>query len=73
MTKAKAKTKMKTHKATKKRFRLSATGKAMHRSSGTSHLAQAISSKRRRNLRGTTSVDTCMEKTIQAALAGNSY
>ena len=72
MTKAKAKTKMKTHKGTKKRFRLSATGKAMHRKSGTSHLAQALSSKRRRNLRGTTAVATCMQKTIQAALNGNS-
>jgi large subunit ribosomal protein L35 len=72
MTKAKAKTKVKTHKATKKRFRLSATGKAMHRSSGTSHLAQAISSKRRRNLRGTTSVHPCMEPMIHAALNGYS-
>ena len=73
MTKAKAKTKMKTHKGTKKRLRLSAKGKAMHRSSGTSHLAQAVSSKRRRNLRGKTAVDTCMEPMIQAALNGNSY
>ncbi len=73
MTKAKAKTKIKTHKGTKKRFRLSATGKAMHRSSGTSHLAQGLSKKRRRNLRGTTSVDKCMESTIHAALNGNSY
>lgn len=73
MSKGKGKTKIKTHKGTKKRFRLSAKGKAMHRSSGTSHLAQAISSKRRRNLRGTTALDTCMEKTIHAALNGNSY
>ena len=73
MTKAKGKTKIKTHKGTKKRFRLSAKGKAMHRSSGTSHLAQAVSNKRRRNLRGTTSVDTCMEPTIHAAQNGNSY
>ncbi|TWU60215.1 50S ribosomal protein L35 [Rubripirellula tenax] len=73
MTKAKAKTKVKTHKGTKKRFRLSAKGKAMHRSSGTSHLAQALSSKRRRNLRGTTATHIHMEKTIQDALAGNSY
>ena len=34
--------KQKTHKGTKKRFRLTARGKAMHRSSGTSHLAQAF-------------------------------
>ncbi len=72
MTKAKAKTKVKTHKATKKRFRLSATGKAMHRHSGTSHLATGVSKKRRRNLRGTTSVHPCMEPAIQAALNGYS-
>lgn len=60
--------KQKTHKGTKKRFRLTATGKAMHRKSGTSHLAQAVSSKRRRNLRGTAAVDECMEKSIHQAL-----
>lgn len=64
--------KMKTHKATKKRFRLSATGKAMHRHAGTSHLATGLSKKRRRNLRGTTSLHPCMEPSIQAALNGYS-
>ena len=64
--------KQKTHKGTKKRFRLTATGKAMHRSSGTSHLAQAVSNKRRRNLRGTTAVDKTMEPAIQKALNGYS-
>ncbi|MEM9317211.1 MAG: 50S ribosomal protein L35, partial [Pseudomonadota bacterium] len=63
-------TKVKTHKGTKKRFRLTAKGKAMHRQSGTSHLAQGLSKKRRRNLRGTKAVDECMEKTIQASLNG---
>ncbi|QDT61201.1 50S ribosomal protein L35 [Stieleria bergensis] len=66
-------TKIKTHKGTKKRFRLTAKGKAMHRQSGTSHLAGGLTKKRRRNLRGTAAVDTCMEKTIHAALNGNSY
>ncbi|QDS87156.1 50S ribosomal protein L35 [Rosistilla oblonga] len=65
--------KMKTHKGTKKRFRLSATGKAMHRKSGTSHLQARMSQKRKRNLRGTGAMDVCMEKTIHAALSGNSY
>ncbi|MCM2373544.1 50S ribosomal protein L35 [Aporhodopirellula aestuarii] len=64
--------KVKTHKGTKKRFRLSATGKAMHRQSGTSHLAKGLSKKRRRNLRGTAPLDTCMERTIHAALNGYS-
>jgi large subunit ribosomal protein L35 len=45
--------KQKTHKASKKRFRLSATGKAMHRQAGTSHLASRMTQKRKRNLRGT--------------------
>jgi large subunit ribosomal protein L35 len=49
--------KMKTHKGTKKRFRLTATGKVKHRSAGTSHLASRMSQKRKRNLRRTSVVD----------------
>ncbi len=44
--------KMKTHKGTKKRFRLSASGKAKHRAAGTSHRNVRVSAKRKRNLRG---------------------
>lgn len=65
--------KQKTHKGTKKRFRLTATGKAMHRRSGTSHLAARMSQKRKRNLRGTGAVDKVMEKSIQRALKDYSY
>mgnify|MGYP001302911631 FL=1 len=65
--------KQKTHKGTKKRFRLSATGKVMHRSAGTSHLAARMSQKRKRHLRGTAQTDTCNAKGIRIALAGNSY
>ena len=65
--------KMKTHKATKKRFRLTATGKAKHRGAGTSHLAVRISSKRRRNLRGTRVLASPMTRAVQDALRGNSY
>lgn len=65
--------KQKTHKGTKKRFRLSASGKAKHRQSGTSHLAARMSQKRKRNLRGTTTVDKTVEKSVQIALNGNSY
>jgi len=65
--------KIKTHKGTKKRFRLSAKGKAMHRQSGTSHLAQGLTNKRKRNLRGTKPVDESMEPTIQRALNRYSY
>ena len=65
--------KQKTHKGTKKRFRLSANGKAMHRQSGTSHLGARMSQKRKRNLRGTAAVDQTMEPSIHKALNGNSY
>ncbi|MBM4090764.1 MAG: 50S ribosomal protein L35 [Planctomycetes bacterium] len=65
--------KQKTHKGTKKRFRLTASGKAKHRHAGTSHLQARMSKKRKRNLRGTKTVDKVMQKSIQRALAGNSY
>ena len=65
--------KQKTHKGTKKRFRLTASGKAKHRQAGTSHLQARMSQKRKRNLRGTGTVDRCMEKSIQIALNHNSY
>jgi len=65
--------KQKTHKGTKKRFRLSAKGKAKHRSSGTSHLAGRMEHKRTRNLRGTTVLAKSSTKMITKALCGNSY
>ncbi len=45
--------KQKTHKGTKKRFRMTAGGKIKHRQAGTSHLNSRMSKKRRRQLRGT--------------------
>jgi large subunit ribosomal protein L35 len=65
--------KQKTHKATKKRFRLTATGKVRHRQSGTSHLAARMSKKRKRNLRGTGPVDPVEAERVRRALCGNSY
>jgi len=65
--------KQKTHKGTKKRFRLTAKGKVKHRQSGTSHLAARMSHKRKRNLRGTGIVDETEATKIVKALAGNSY
>ncbi len=65
--------KMKTHKGTKKRFRLSATGKAMHRGAGTSHLASRMSSKRKRKLRGTSATTASESKRVARLLCGNSY
>ena len=65
--------KQKTHKGTKKRFRLTASGKAKHRHAGTSHLAGRMSHKRKRNLRGTTNVAEASARAIRNALCGNSY
>ena len=42
--------KMKTHSGTKKRFRLTATGKARGRSAFSSHILQKKSAKRKRRL-----------------------
>jgi len=65
--------KMKTHKGTKKRFRLTARGKVKHRGAGTSHLAVRMSQKRKRKLRGTSVLDAAEADRIRRALAGNSY
>jgi len=65
--------KQKTHKGTKKRFRLTGKGKAKHRQSGTSHLAARMSQKRKRNLRGTGTVKEVEARKIRRALCGNSY
>jgi large subunit ribosomal protein L35 len=65
--------KMKTHKGTKKRFRLSGGGKAKHRQSGTSHLATRKTHKQKRNLRGTRVVASVENKKIVKALNGYSY
>ncbi len=65
--------KMKTHKGTKKRFRLTGTGKAKHRQAGTSHLATRKTHKQKRNLRGTRVVNPVETRKIQLALNGYSY
>ncbi len=64
--------KQKTHKGTKKRFRLTASGKVKHRSAGTSHLATRLSSKRKRNLRRTAVLKTVEATRIARALSGSS-
>jgi large subunit ribosomal protein L35 len=65
--------KQKTHKGTKKRFRLTAKGKVKHRQAGTSHLATRKSHATRRKLRGTDTVHSVEVQRIHKALAGNSY
>jgi large subunit ribosomal protein L35 len=65
--------KQKTHKATKKRFRITANGKVKHRQAGTSHLAIRKSHKRKRNLRGTATVADVEVKRIHMVLGKYSY
>jgi large subunit ribosomal protein L35 len=65
--------KQKTHKGTRKRFRLTAKGKAKHRPAGTSHLAARKDQKRIRKLRGSDTLSDSNLKAIKKALAGNSY
>jgi large subunit ribosomal protein L35 len=65
--------KMKTHKGTKKRFRLTANGKVKHRSAGTSHLATRMSQKRKRNLRRTDTIAEVECAKIRTVLGKYSY
>lgn len=65
--------KQKTHKGTKKRFRLTANGKVKHRHCGTSHLATRKTHKQKRNLRGTTVCSDVDTVRITKALNGCSY
>jgi len=65
--------KQKTHKATKKRFRLTGKGKVKHRQAGTSHLAFRKTQKQKRKLRGTETLAKVEVKRITMALGGHSY
>jgi len=65
--------KMKTHKGVKKRFRATAKKKINHRRAGTSHLNSRLTSKRRRNLRGTGVLLKPDTSRLLEALAVNSY
>ena len=48
---------IKTRKAVAKRFKITGTGKVLRRHAGKRHLAQTKNPKRRRRLRGSTTVD----------------
>ncbi|HEX4131276.1 MAG TPA: 50S ribosomal protein L35 [Pirellulales bacterium] len=65
--------KLKTHKGTKKRFRITANGKVKHRRAGTSHLNSHLTKKRRRNLRGTGVLNELETKKIHRLLGDYSY
>ena len=59
---------VKTRKSAAKRFKITATGKVLRGSAGRRHLLQSKSSKRRRNLRGTSVVDKTDAHRILEAL-----
>jgi large subunit ribosomal protein L35 len=61
--------KMKTHSATKKRIKVTATGKVMRRRPGTSHLAPGKTQKRIRHLRKATTVSAADLKRIKQQIA----
>ncbi|HHX49429.1 MAG TPA: 50S ribosomal protein L35 [Clostridiales bacterium] len=56
--------KQKTHSASKKRFRFTATGKIKRNKQGKSHILTKKTTKRKRNLRQGTYVHESQEKTI---------
>jgi large subunit ribosomal protein L35 len=65
--------KLKTHKSSKKRFRVTATGKVKHRGTGTSHRLSRMTHKQKRNLRGTRCLCDIEAKRVLNALHGGSY
>ena len=62
------KTKAKTHKGLKKRVKITAGGKLIHKKGGKSHLLSGKPAKRRRQLRQTRTVAPHMAKFIRKQL-----
>jgi large subunit ribosomal protein L35 len=60
--------KMKTHKASAKRYSVSGSGKLMRRKAGRKHLLVGKNSDRKRNLAGTAVVDKTDEARVVQAL-----
>jgi large subunit ribosomal protein L35 len=60
--------KQKTHKGIKRRFKLTASGKATHRSAYRGHLLSGKNAKRKRQLRNSGIVDGADAKSIAEAL-----
>jgi len=60
--------KLKTHSGTKKRARLTKTGKLVHRHAGIGHFLQKKSAARKRRLNQTTSMDGRQAKNIKRRL-----
>jgi large subunit ribosomal protein L35 len=57
--------KKKTHKGAAKRFKLTGTGKIMHKKIGASHLMSSKSPKRKRHLRQEDEVKSANVKTVR--------
>jgi large subunit ribosomal protein L35 len=62
--------KMKTHKGTKRRMKLTGTGKVMRRKAGSSHLMSVKSSKRRRGMRKDAQVFPTIAKKARIIMGG---
>lgn len=62
--------KMKTHKASKKRFRITATGKIKRKQCGKKHLNSHKSGKRKRQLRGSITIGGIVAAKYVVALGG---
>lgn len=60
--------KQKSHSASKKRFKITATGRVKHKQAHKSHLLTHESSKRKRKLRGSKMVHKTNEKQIKRLL-----
>ena len=63
-------TKNKTNRSLKKRFKITGTGKLMHRSPGKRHLLAGRTSKRKRQLRGGVTTNDKTAKTYITAMGG---
>ena len=61
--------KMKSHSGTKKRFRVTGTGKLMRAKAFKSHILTKKSTKRKRNFRSETTVSAADRKTVASRLA----
>lgn len=60
--------KMKTHSASKKRFKVTASGRLKHKQAHKSHLLSHESSKRKRKLRGTKMVHRTNQDALKVLL-----
>lgn len=63
--------KMKTHKASRKRFRVTATGKLKRRQAGKKHLLSHKTGTRKRHLRGTVIHDNKLSKKYIQIVGGH--